>query len=63
MDAALISVAGFLCASSSVAALWLFLAQQRDPMRRRLLDAVASGPLRSRAFLARARVDSPGGLR
>lgn len=42
MDAALISVAGFLCAGSSVAALWLFLAQQRDPMRRRLLDAVAS---------------------
>ena len=28
-----------------------------------LIGAVASGPLRSRGFLARSRVDSPGGLR
>lgn len=40
MGALAVSVAGFLFAGSSVCALWLFLAQRRDPLRQRLLAAV-----------------------
>ena len=41
MSALAVSVAGFLFAGSSVCALWLLIAQRRDPMRQRVLAAVS----------------------